>query len=72
MIRASDIQAAQWIRDFRGLAGLPIPGSGREQLFDLENDYGELRDLSREPDRHGELEIWRNRMAKELSARRAS
>ncbi len=45
------------------------PGSGREQLFDLENDYGELRDLSREPDRHGELEIWRNRMAKELSAR---
>lgn len=43
--------------------------SGREQLFDLTEDYQELRDLSREDGWQEELRLWRNRLIWELKDR---
>ena len=44
-------------------------GSGREQLFDLESDPQETRDLARRPDRAAELERLRGLLIGELSGR---
>lgn len=43
--------------------------SGREQLFDLVADYGELHDLADNPIYQDELLLWRSRMIKELDGR---
>lgn len=43
--------------------------SGREQLFDLEHDYGELHDLSKDPAYAPQTEIWRRRLMDELKGR---
>jgi hypothetical protein len=42
---------------------------GREQLFDLEVDRGETRDLSGEPAARPRLELWRRRMVECLATR---
>ncbi|UCG50323.1 MAG: arylsulfatase [Phycisphaerales bacterium] len=42
---------------------------GREQLFDLEHDPGELRDLAAEPSHKNELLEWRGRMVEHLLER---
>lgn len=44
-------------------------GSGREQLFDIEHDYGELHDLSGQAEYQAELQMWRKRLVQELSGR---
>ena len=43
--------------------------SGREQLFNLVHDYGELHDLSKEPVWQKELDKWRKCLAEELKDR---
>lgn len=43
--------------------------SGREQLFDVENDFAESQDLSENPAYAQELLLWRTRMIKELAGR---
>ena len=43
--------------------------SGKEQLFDLENDWQELYDLSENLDYQEELALWRGRLIKELAGR---
>lgn len=43
--------------------------SGREQLFDLQNDYGELHDLSENPAYAAQLALWRSRLIEELKNR---
>ena len=43
--------------------------SGQEQLFDLTKDPQELHDLSAEPAARKRLELWRQRMVKELAPR---
>lgn len=43
--------------------------SGREQLFDVENDFAEAQDLSENPAYAQEVRLWRKRMAKELAGR---
>lgn len=45
------------------------PMTGREQLFDVEHDYGELKDLSGEESYRDQLETWRRRLADELKGR---
>ena len=47
------------------------PLDGREQLFDMENDPGELHDLSGIKGWREELEKWRGRMVAELAPREA-
>ncbi len=47
------------------------PLDGREQLFDLANDPGELHDLSVDANRKEELEKWRSRLVAELAPREA-
>ena len=47
------------------------PLDGREQFFDLEEDSGETRDLSTDPGRKGEVEMWRARLVAELAPREA-
>ncbi len=42
---------------------------GHEQLFDLESDPGELRDLARDPARAAALKDWRERMVEHLAER---
>ncbi len=42
---------------------------GEEQLFDLENDPGELHDLASEPDHQSELRKWRERLVEHLAER---
>ncbi|MGQ9455391.1 MAG: arylsulfatase [Armatimonadota bacterium] len=42
---------------------------GREQLFDLHNDPGELHDLTNEPSCSRALRAWRDRMIEHLSER---
>ena len=46
-----------------------FPADGRELFFDLEKDRMELHDLSRDPSRRGEVQLWRRRLI-ELLARR--
>lgn len=43
--------------------------SGREQLFDLEHDPDELRDLSGDPAGRERLQLWRERLVKLLAER---
>ncbi|MBN2416868.1 arylsulfatase [bacterium] len=43
--------------------------TGEEQLFDLENDPGELTQLSGKPEWAGTLKLWRQRMVRHLSER---
>ena len=43
--------------------------SGKEQLFDLENDFKELHDLSELPEYQEELKMWRERLVKILDGR---
>lgn len=43
--------------------------SGKEQLFDLERDYEERHDLSRDPAYSEELSRWRSRLIAELAGR---
>ena len=43
--------------------------SGREQLFDLKNDPGELHNLADNPDSQKLLRQWRNRLVKHLAER---
>ena len=43
--------------------------SGAEQLFDVENDPGELHDLAADPACAAELAAWRARLARELAGR---
>jgi arylsulfatase A-like enzyme len=45
------------------------PGSGREQLFDLEDDPTEMNDLAGDPASAPELATWRARLVRELSGR---
>lgn len=45
------------------------PATGAEQLFDLQHDPQERRDLSRRPERAGELSAWRRRMIEQLKDR---
>jgi arylsulfatase len=45
------------------------PASGKEQLFDLEKDPGELEDLARHLERSADLNEWRERMIKQLKGR---
>jgi arylsulfatase len=47
------------------------PHDGREHLFDLENDPGEIHDLSGDAGWKEELEKWRARMVAELAPREA-
>jgi len=42
---------------------------GREQLFDLRNDPGELHDLAADPGYRATLKTWRDRMIEHLSER---
>jgi arylsulfatase A-like enzyme len=42
---------------------------GREQLFDLQQDPQETRDLAGDPDHRERLECWRSRLVKELAPR---
>ena len=42
---------------------------GEEQLFDLENDPGELTDLAPDPPHTKELQVWRSRMVAHLEER---
>ena len=42
---------------------------GSEQLFDLQNDPGELKNLAADPSYSRTLEFWRRRMVKHLSER---
>ncbi len=42
---------------------------GSEQLFDLDHDPHELKDLAPEPSRQNELRLWRGRMVGHLSER---
>ncbi len=46
-----------------------LPRLGMEQLFDLTEGPGELRDLSSDPNYRDELLKWRNRMIRELEPR---
>jgi arylsulfatase A-like enzyme len=43
--------------------------TGREHLFDLENDPGELRDLTVSDSHAKRLKVWRERMIKQLEGR---
>ena len=43
--------------------------SGREQLFDIVRDPGELHDLAKQPQYAGCLANWRNRLVKTLAGR---
>lgn len=43
--------------------------SGEEQLFDLREDPGELRNLAADPEHKGRLELWRSRLIAELAPR---
>lgn len=43
--------------------------SGKEQLFHLDDDYGELHDLSEDPSHKDELMLWRSRLINELVGR---
>ena len=43
--------------------------SGREQLFNLTEDYGEKNNLAHDPAYQSELEKWRNRLVRELAGR---
>jgi len=45
------------------------PANGKEQLFDLQIDPQELKDLSTHPDREGELIMFRDLMISELKER---
>ena len=52
------------------LAGLTtLSGSGAEQLFDLEDDPQELRDLARQGENEGRVQGWRRRMVEALAER---
>lgn len=42
---------------------------GREQLFNVREDYGELNDLSHDPDRAEEMKMWRERLTETLKNR---
>jgi arylsulfatase len=42
---------------------------GSEQLFDLDHDPHELRDLAPDPSHQGQLHLWRERMVNHLSER---
>lgn len=46
-----------------------LSGSGREQLFDLEDDPRELVDLARSPDSAARVEHWRRRLIEVLRGR---
>ena len=43
--------------------------SGKEQLFRVKEDYGELHDLAEDPAHEAELAMWRSRLIKELANR---
>ena len=45
------------------------PRTNREQFFDLDNDPGEIHDLTDIPDRQDEIAMWRGYLAAELEAR---
>ena len=44
-------------------------GSGHEQLFDLDDDPQELRDLARQPGNEARVRLWRARLIEELHGR---
>ena len=46
-----------------------LPGQGREQYFDLENDPREMVDLIGKPERGEEIALWRERLIRELTGR---
>ncbi len=46
-----------------------LPLIDTEQFFDLEEDPGELNDLSDQPERADEFRLWRGRLIQELEAR---
>ena len=43
--------------------------TGEEQLFDINNDPGELNELSKKSEYKSKLKIWRSRMVDHLSER---
>ena len=45
------------------------PYSGTEQLFDLDTDPSECRNLATSPDHQNDLRIWRRRMVDQLADR---
>ena len=45
------------------------PGTGGEQLFDVENDPHEMRDLAGQADWAATLELWRGRLVEKLTGR---
>ncbi len=45
------------------------PITGHEQLFDRQEDPGELHDLAQQDGCRGELKLWRGRLAAELKGR---
>jgi len=46
-----------------------FPATGREQLFDLVRDPGELHDLARDPAQAGRVELWRRWLVELLGKR---
>lgn len=46
-----------------------FPVTGEEQLFDLDKDRGEIRNLANDPSHRERLEKWRRRLVKILAAR---
>ena len=64
----SQEQEMQYVTDGRRKF-IWLPRLGVEQFFDLEEDPGELHDLSNESSRHTEVEQWRNYLIAELSRR---
>ena len=63
-------QEMQYLCDGR-MKYIWFPQLDSEQLFDLETDPGETRDLAREPTRQAEVGRWRGRLAEVLAARDA-
>lgn len=62
------IQEMQYLTDGRRKY-IWLPRIGMEQLFDLEADPGETRDLANDPNHQDELRLWRERLIDELRRR---
>ena len=61
-------QSAQWLTDGHEKY-VWYSGTGVEQLFDLDRDPRELRDLAAKPEAAARVALWRARLIEELSGR---
>ncbi len=61
-------QSMQWLTDGH-IKLIWFSGNGHTQLFDLDNDPEEKQDLSRSPEYHDLLALWRDRLAQTLAGR---